>query len=89
MQLKQRIAKQTELAGSKTALLSMNMTLPYGIKRIDEYVKAIDEITVQDIQTAAGHVFGNKPTVSILASADTIENQKEYINSLGEVVLKA
>ena len=89
MQLKQRIAKQTELPSSETDLLSMNMTLPYGIKRIDEYVKAIDMITVDDIKQAANHVFKNKPTVSILASADTVENQKEYISSLGEVVQAA
>ena len=89
MQLKQRIAKQTELPSSETELLSMNMTLPYGIKRIDEYVKAIDSITVEDISSAAKHIFKNKPTISILASPDTIENQQEYINSLGEVVTAA
>lgn len=89
MQLKQRIAKQTELPSSETDLLSMNMTLPYGIKRIDEYVKAIDSITIDDIKQAANHVFKNKPTVSILASPDTVENQKEYISSLGEVVQAA
>ena len=86
MQLKQRIAKQTELPSSETDLLSTNMTLPYGIKRIDEYVKAIDSITVDDIQKAAKHVFKNKPTMSILASPDTVENQKDYISTLGEVV---
>ena len=89
MQLKQRIAIQTELPASETDLLSTNMTLPYGIKRIDEYVKAIDTITAKDIQKAAKHVFKNKPTVSILASPDTVNNQKTYIESLGEVVRAA
>lgn len=87
MQLKQKIAKQTELPSSETDLLSMNMTLPYGIKRIDEYVKAIDSITTADIQSAAKHIFKNKPTVSILASPDTVENQKDYIATLGEVTM--
>ena len=86
MQLKQRIAKQTELPASETDLISMNMTLPYGIKRIDEYVKAIDSITIDDISKAAKHVFKNKPTISILASPDTINNQQDFINSLGDVV---
>ena len=89
MQLKQRIAKQTELPASETDLLSMNMTMPYGIKRIDEYVKAIDSITVDDISKAAKHIFKNKPTISILASPDTVDNQKEYISSLGDVVAAA
>lgn len=86
MQLKQRIARQTELPSLETDLLAMNLNLPYGIKRIDEYVKAIDSITIDDIQAAANHVFSSKPTISILASKDTINNQKDYINSLGEVV---
>lgn len=89
MQLKQRIAKQTELPDTVTDLIAMNMVKPYGIKRIDEYVKAIDSITIDDISTAAKHVFTNKPTISILASPDTVANQQEYINSLGEVVAAA
>ncbi len=86
MQLKQDIAQQMGLPYSATALLSMNMTQPYGIKRIDEYIKAIDKITKQDIMDAANHVFKNKPVYSILASKDTVNNQMNYINSLGEVV---
>lgn len=86
MQLKQDIALQMELPMSATSLLSMNMTQPYGIRRIDEYVKAIDKITKQDIMDAAKHVFSNKPVYSILASPDTVNNQMNYIRSLGEVV---
>ena len=86
MQLKQDIALQMELPATATSLLSMNMTQPFGIKRIDEYVKAIDKITKQDIMDAAKHVFSNKPVYSILASPDTVNNQMNYIRSLGEVV---
>ena len=86
MQLKQDIAMQMELPGSATSLISMNMTQPFGIKRIDEYVKAIDKITKQDIMDAAKHIFSNKPVYSILASPDTINNQNSYISSLGEVI---
>ena len=86
MKLKQQIAYQMELPATKTSLLSMNLTQPYGIKRIDEYVKAIDKITKQDIKDAANHVFSNKPVYSILASPDTVSNQMEYINNLGEVI---
>ncbi len=85
MQLKQDIAKQTELASIETDLLSMNMTRPYGIKRIDEYVKAIDKITIADLKAAATHIFTNKPTISVLASNDTLNNQMPYLNTLGTV----
>ncbi len=86
MALKQKIASQLELSYGRTMLLSMNMTQPYGIKRIDEYINTIDKITKEDIKEAANHVFSNKPVYSILASADTIANNTEYINNLGEVV---
>lgn len=86
MTLKQNIAAQMELPASATDLISMNLTQPYGLRRIDEYVKAIDKITKQDIMDAARHIFSNKPVYSILASPDTVNNQKNYINSLGEVV---
>lgn len=86
MTLKQNIASETELPSSATSLISMNLTQPYGLRRIDEYVKAIDKITKQDIMDAAKHVFSNKPVYSILASPDTVNNQMNYINSLGEVI---
>lgn len=85
MLLKQRYARQIELPDSKTALLSMNLHQPYGIKRMDEYIKAIDKMTPADIQAAARHIFTNKPLYSILASEDTINSQKEFLNTLGEI----
>lgn len=85
MILKQRYARQTELPASKTALLAMNLHQPYGVKRMDEYIKAIDKMTPADIQAAAIHIFSNKPLYSILASEDTIKNQMGYLNTLGTV----
>ena len=83
--LKQNYARQTELPDSKTGILAMSLHQPYGIKRMDEYIKTIDKITPEDIQAAARHIFSNKPVYSILASKDTINNQLNYLNSLGEV----
>lgn len=83
--LKQQIFKEMELPDSKTGLLAMNAGLPYGIKRIDEYFKTIDKMTIADIQSAAGHVFSNKPVYSILASPDTISNQLPYLQTLGAI----
>ena len=86
MTLKQDITAQLQSAVSKTDLIAMNLTQPYGIKRIDEYIAAIDKITKEDIKEAANHIFSNKPVYSILASKDTINNQSQYISNLGEVV---
>lgn len=82
MLLKQQIHKEFEMPQYQTHLLAMNAQQPYGIKRIDEYYKAIDKISAQDIQNAAKHVFSNKAITSILASADTVANQSSYLRSL-------
>ncbi|MBR1616824.1 insulinase family protein [bacterium] len=86
--LKQQIAGQFQNPLSQNALLAMNIMEPYGIKRIDEYVKAIDSITKEDILQAANHVFSYNPTISILASENTINSQMPYLQTQG-VIQKA
>ncbi|MBQ4646365.1 MAG: insulinase family protein [Candidatus Gastranaerophilales bacterium] len=87
MRLKQKIVGQCQNPLSETDLLAMNVLEPYGIKRIDKYVEAIDKITKKDIQDAAKFVFSYNPTTSILASADTINSQMPYLQTLGRVDL--
>ena len=85
--LKQNVIAECELPDSETDLLAVSAGLPYGIKRIDEYFKTIDKITKEDIQIAARHAFSNNPTISILASPDTLNNQKEYLQTQGELYM--
>ena len=42
----------------------------------------IDKITADDIQNVAKNVFGGKPLYSVLATKNTLENNKEYFKSL-------
>ena len=88
MKLKQNLIGQCQNPLSETQLLAMNALEPYGIKRIDKYFEAIDKITKEDIQNAAKYIFSYKPTTSILASEDTINNQMDYLKEQG-VVLRA
>ena len=83
--LKQKIIGQCQNPISETNLIAMNLLQPYGIKRIDKYCEAIDNMNKSDIQNAAKFIFSNKPTISILASPDTINSQMDYLKSLGEV----
>lgn len=85
MRLKQKIVGQCQNPMSETDLLAMNVVEPYGIKRIDKYVEAIDKITKEDILQAAKFIFSYNPTTSILASPDTINSQLEYLKTLGEL----
>ena len=83
--LKQKIIGQCQNPISETNLIAMNMLQPNGIKRIDKYFEAIDKMTKEDIQNAAKFIFSNQPTISILASPDTINSQMEYLKSLGDI----
>ncbi|MBQ8634796.1 insulinase family protein [bacterium] len=83
MRLKQKIIGQCQNPLSETDLLAMNVLEPYGIKRIDKYIEAIDKITKEDIKQAANFIFSHNPTTSILASEDTINSQLPYLKTLG------
>ena len=85
MRLKQKIIGQCQNPLSETELLAMNMLEPYGIKRIDKYIEAIDKMTKEDIKQAANFIFSYNPTVSILASENTINSQLPYLKTLGTV----
>ena len=83
MKLKQRIIGQCQNPLLETDLLAMNVLEPYGIKRIDKYIEAIDKVTKEDIKQASQFIFSYNPTTSILASPETIESQKQYLATLG------
>lgn len=85
MALKQKITGQFQNPISKNNLILMNMQEPYGVKRIDKYIEAIDKITKEDLLKTAKFIFSYNPTVSILASEDTINSQMEYLKTQGEV----
>lgn len=85
MALKQKITGQFQNPISRNNLILMNMQEPYGIKRIDKYIEAIDKITKEDIQKTAKFIFSYNPTISILASKDTIDSQLDYLKTQGDV----
>ena len=83
MRLKQNITGQCQNPLSETSLIAMNILEPYGIRRIDKYYEDIDKITKEDIRHAANYVFSHNPTISILASEDTISSQMDYLKTQG------
>ena len=42
----------------------------------------IDKITVDDIYNAAQKIFAGKPIYSIVATSDTLDYNKEYLENL-------
>ena len=85
MKLKQNVIARTQNPLYENDLLAMNVEEPYGIKRIDKYIEAIDKVTKEDILEAARFIFSYKPTISVLASEDTIKSQLDYLMTLGKV----
>ena len=81
----QNITGQCQNPVSETSLIAMNILEPYGIRRIDKYYESIDKITKEDIKRAANYVFSHNPTVSILASEDTINSQLDYLRTQGAI----
>ena len=85
MKLKQNVIGLTQNPYSDNDLLALNIAEPYGIKRIDKYIDAINNVTKEDIKQAANFIFSRKPTISILASQDTINSQLNYLKQLGRI----
>ena len=85
MKLKQNLFALCQNPVSETELITMNMMEPFGIKRIDKYLDAIDRVTKEDILKTSRFIFSQNPTISILASPDTIESQMEYLKTQGKI----
>ena len=68
----------------KNVNLILGENSPYGALRDNKILEEIDKITVDDIYNCANYVFSNKPTYSILATENTINANKEYLDSLTE-----
>ena len=52
------------------------------IVALNEALKMIDSITVDDIYNTADYVFSGKPVYSILATENTLKANQEYLNKL-------
>lgn len=82
LSIKNAILSCNETNSGKNAALQVGFTTPYGVHKENEALKMIDEITVDDIQNAARHIFAGKPVYSILATENTLKENKEYLDKL-------
>lgn len=82
--LKNMILNKNHEAAGRASTLINSISTPYGLKRENMILNEIDNITAEDIYNAANYVFKNKPVYSILASEDTLDANREYLNGLAE-----
>ena len=66
----------------KLAFLDVGLESKYGITYHNQFFDEIDKITKDDILKFAGYAFKNPPTYSIVASQDTLDNNKEFLEHL-------
>ena len=58
---------------------------PTGIESLTQQKDIIDSITIEDIKKAANYIFANKPKYIISAKQNVIDENTEYINTLGKI----
>lgn len=80
--LRNRILNSNETNAGKNKSLEYGLISPYGINQENMILEMISEITPEDIQNAANYIFKDKPVYSILATENTLKQNKEFLNSL-------
>lgn len=80
--LRNRILNSNETNAGKNKSLEYGLISPYGINQENMILEMINEITPEDIQNAANYIFKGKPVYSILATENTLKQNKEFLNSL-------
>lgn len=84
--LKNRILDCSELTADKNKSILSGLKSYYGVSQDNQTLNMIDKITVEDIKSAAKYIFDSKPTVSIVATKNTMDNQKDYLKALGNII---
>lgn len=84
--LKNRILNGSELTTDKNISILLGLKSFYGVSQDNQLLNIVDKITQDDIKAAANYVFSNNPTISIVATKNTIANNKDYLKSLGNLV---
>lgn len=84
--LKNRVLNSVELTADKNMGILEGLNSFYGVSMDNQILEIVDKITAEDIKAAANYIFGTKPTISIVATKNTIENNKDYLKSLGDIV---
>lgn len=84
--LKNKILDGSELTSDKNIGILSGEKSFYGVSVDNLALDLIDKITVEDIKAAANYVFNSNPTISVVATKDTIDSNKQYLQKLGNIV---
>lgn len=84
--LKNKILNYSEMTADKNISILLGLKSFYGVSQDNQILEIVDKITADDVKAAANHVFNTNPTISIVATKNTIDNNKNYLKSLGDII---
>ena len=84
--LKNSIFNGLELTADRNRTINKGINSFYGTNYFEELDNAIDEISPQDIKELAKYYFSQPSLYMISGNKETIEANKDYLKSLGEIV---
>ena len=82
LSLKNSILGLNETNKGKNVTLEYGLISPYGLNQANLTLSLIDSITADDIYNAANYIFTQKPLYSILATENTLNKNKTYLDNL-------
>ena len=86
LSLKSDLIFTAESSQNVNGMILDGFNSPYGAVYNKELFDIIDKITPSDIQNAAKIYLTNPSVISIIASKDTLEKNKDYLLNLGQLV---
>lgn len=84
--LKNSIFNSLELTAYRNKIINDGINSFYGTNYFKELDKAIDEITPHDVRELAKYYFSQPSLYMISGNKEAIEESKDYLKSLGEIV---
>lgn len=84
--LKNKILNGSELTSDKNVALLDGLKSFHGVSLDNQVLDLVDTITADDIKAAADYIFKSNPTISIVATKNTIDNNEAYLKSIGTIV---
>ena len=80
--LKSMLLNSLETSTDKNSMITYADSTPYGVDYINKSFEIIDTITPDDIYNTAWNIFSSNPVYSITATKDSIDANKDFLNSL-------
>lgn len=83
LNLKSALIFNSESSLGKNILLCEGLNSPYGPEYTKEMLKAIDNVSADDIKAAANKHLKQPSVISVVASKKTLDKNQEYLSHLG------